>query len=384
MKYKDIVQRRSSVRSLFGKNWERFPIHAVHNKNKVKFYFLGFLKDYRPNIINQYSETLDSLEKQLPSILPINQILGLEIEVEHINDDWNGLLPRDYWQWDSDGSLKDMGVEFISRPLHTEVIQEALSMLWACFSVFNKRPIKFQWRSSIHIHLDFSSKKMAHLINLLLLYLVFEESLFEFADSDRKESIFCVPLIKGNLYESIRGYIFGTGSAEQMLKQWGKYSALNLLPIATQGSVEFRHLCGTSDLIKIITWINLILKLDDFAKDAKLDNIVETIRKLNTHSYYEAFKESVFGVELSRILKDAHLAQHMSDGVKYAKLCLSPNIILNNPENQQKSQFIKVATAAVDPNRFKQLKKYYFNIDEPQIAQAKNFIFDDPDYQRIR
>ena len=69
---------------------------------------------------------------------------------------------------------------------------------------------------------------------------------------------------------------------------------MNLVPITSKGTIEFRHLAGTKDIKRIITWINLILCLKKFALKNSPDYIWDRIKTLNTTSEYKMFADEVF------------------------------------------------------------------------------------------
>jgi len=51
----------------------------------------------------------------------------------------------------------------------------------------------------------------------------------------------------------------------ELAKLWSKYSAFNLLPLRTQGTIEFRHLYGTGDKAVYQQWLTMLRDLWDFA-----------------------------------------------------------------------------------------------------------------------
>lgn len=260
--------------------------------------------------------------------------LGLEVEVENVAGWWSGMITRSKtWSWTSDGSLRNDGVEFISYPLNPVDVPVALGFLWACFKVFNERKVDFGWRSSFHVHMDMSHRTMEHVVKLLLVYLIFERSLFDYVNPKRQQSIFCIPLTKTPLGLEIGDFIHGKSSPADFLNHWDKYAALNLSPLRTLGTIEFRHLGGTASLRKITGWISLLLKLDSYVEATPLDGIVKHIADLNSSSYYYAFKEQVFGMDIGDLLQDVDQSRHMSDGVKFAKECLAycPGAKIKNP-----------------------------------------------------
>lgn len=80
-------------------------------------------------------------------------------------------------------------------------------------------------------------------------------------------------------------------------KTWQKYTALNLVPVNTQGSIEFRHLEGTCDVKRIMGWINLISRMYNHAIYNPLNQIKMEIVGMNTVSNYREWLDNVFKEE---------------------------------------------------------------------------------------
>jgi len=292
-------------------NWEKAEQYQSHFSDR------GIYKDYL--------KVLRNLDNETPRIKEVSPIIGIEVEAEGLNPSWSRWISP-VWNWSSDGSLKDAGAEFISKPLHTSNARDALVLLWACFQTMQSPPPYFRWRSSIHVHVNMQNRNHHHLLKFLLTYSIFEEDFFSFVGEDRKQSIFCVPLHSTRLDDAIFNSLSEELEVTLMAHAWDKYSALNLKPLFDKGTVEFRHMGGTNDLTKIVNWISLIVKLDAFA--AKIDNdaLYDSITTLNTNSLYEVFKEEVFGPETKLLLSNSNSANHMSNGVKFAKKCLHPPV----------------------------------------------------------
>lgn len=71
-------------------------------------------------------------------------------------------------------------------------------------------------------------------------------------EDNRRTNIHCVPLTETFLPQVYRGDIF------YYSKHWHKYTALNVLPLAKQGSIEFRHLQGTKDDQLLNEWLTTL------------------------------------------------------------------------------------------------------------------------------
>lgn len=290
----------------------------------------------------------------------LSPLLGIEIEAEYVSNNWaNYKIPE--WTWYHDGSLRNNGVEFISEPLYPSEARKALCGLWAQFKTWQpKRPPRFGWRTSIHVHMNMLDQTAQHLVKMLLCYMVFEESLFEFAGPTRKDSIFCVPLTRSAFYKSFQHFWRGNHVIE-LLNGMDRYSALNLLPLRKLGTIEFRALEGTNDLNRIIDWIGILVKLDEYCQKSNLDEIIATILQMNTISNYDAFKLEVFGPKYAELVDARQSQPHMSECVKYVKECLSEDI---------KSPYTPEHSGLVD--HYTTLTKHFKNIREDSFVDVIN------------
>jgi hypothetical protein len=169
--------------------------------------------------------------------------------------------------------------------------------------------------------------------------LVFESSLykavFDLAQKKRDDNIFCVPITESGNMLGLRGAwkSFEQGKNADALvgisHSWRKYAGINLIPIRSFGTVEFRHLGGTGELPTIMSWINLLLALKDFARSRMYEKLREKILSLNTNSQYELFTKEVFGRMAHHILR-YDVRTELENGVVFVKhLLASPTADLS-------------------------------------------------------
>ncbi len=208
--------------------------------------------------------------------------VGLECEIENVTRKNNPF----YWSITKDGSLRNGGLEFITHPIKVTRVERALNEL---FTNVLEQGYKYSDRTSIHVHMNVRTLTVAQLKSLVLTYMVFERALFHWVGQDRDKNIYCVPLydiqLTGGLIsklDDIRN--FG----------WQKYTALNMKPILEKGTIEFRHLYGTDNVQKIITWINFLLSLKKYALRNDPLVVIERITNMNTISDYTVFLQEVF------------------------------------------------------------------------------------------
>jgi len=146
---------------------------------------------------------------------------------------------------------------------------------------------------------------------LTLLYQVVERLIFRWIGDDRENNIFCVPLHQTAItYSSI-----GAGPDPGNFRNWEKYTALNFLPMFTQGTVEWRHMAGHCDETRILLWCNIIGAMFAWAKRTPLDVAKQMITELNTSSAYEMFMYDVFTDLMACFVKEPDYKQLLEDGV---------------------------------------------------------------------
>lgn len=176
-------------------------------------------------------------------------VVGFELEVENarVRHPAPGV-----WIPQTDGSLRNNGLEFITPPLAGKGIDDSINEMW------DKMPDgwSFSQRTSVHVHVNARDLTWQQLKMWLLTYCVVEEVMFDFASPDRAKGIFCVPLLDTSYPDYlISKLVTNTHRAQQ---GWEKYSAVNLSRLGDLGTVEFRHMPGTRDKEKILLWVKML------------------------------------------------------------------------------------------------------------------------------
>ena len=257
------------------------------------------------------------VEEGLP--LP-NLLVGIELEIENFRA-VEGEQVFGGFRFTTDGSLrhseKGIGIEAISRPV---AIKHLRKLLNAFFGKFNITSENYTERCSTHIHVNIDDLTVQQIACLCLVYQTAERLLFTFIGEDRDKNIFCVPWNQSNLSYNIVSKIVD-GEAPSSFKRWQKYSAMNLIPAATQGSLEFRHLGGTCDLDKIMNWVCIIAKMVEYATKVDLTEAKAHILQMNTVSNYYEWMNMVFG-RYAPLLQVDKFEAALSSGVIDSKLML--------------------------------------------------------------
>lgn len=264
----------------------------------------------RLRVFDEELKAYEENAKFSPSIPVVdrNTYLGIEVEVENVHK-WNS-VHSPYWTVTEDGSLRNHGHEFLSPPIRAWRVEHAFTRLLESVN----SDVEFTERTSIHVHMNVRTLTLGQLEALVLTYMVFEKALFSFIGNNRYDNVFCVPLCETNMGIHLDG-IF---QQNHVNINWMKYTALNLLPIREKGTVEFRHLNGTKDVKRLMTWINLLLSLKKFALRNPPEYIWNRIETLNTTSEFRMLGEEVFGSLLHNI-ETSSFNKNIEDCVTYVK-----------------------------------------------------------------
>lgn len=246
-------------------------------------------------------------------------LYGVELEIENASSDWT----VDGMQWKEDGSLRNEGLEFITQPMHYTTLSR-------CLSTFFETELdsdNYSERCSIHVHANCLDMTLQQVTTLLMMYQTFEQVLFHFIDNNsnpswnRQQNIFCVPWSETQLtFRALQEMAEGN---YHLLHRWQKYTALNLIPLGTQGTIEFRHMGGTNDLTYINMWLRIIGHLFRVAKSYEFDFIKSRLVNLNTTSQYDAILDFVFA-ECADSLRTFGYHYCLENGVLNLKYALAP------------------------------------------------------------
>lgn len=208
------------------------------------------------------------------------EIVGIEVEVENQN---HRRPTARCWTVTEDGSLRNGGVEFVSRPIKAKDAPAAIQHL---FKGDFDQDYCFSPRTSVHVHLNMLDVPTEKVVDLLLIYSLFEKSLYRFVGKGRWKNIYCTPITESLLL---------MGIAERGLgATWEKYTGLNLLPLRDKGTIEFRHMHGTIDAKKLCIWIDLITRLKAYVLSHKTEDIRRTIINFNG-GQMDVLSSEVFG-----------------------------------------------------------------------------------------
>ena len=294
---------------------------------------IGSIFEKNKNIFS-YEESRDFVEPRC--------IIGVEVELENmkeashfashgvprrnnneffsIDSDGGGVLfGTGYWNVKSDGSLRDNGVEFVTKKLFGKDLSVALDELneYLDAEVDPECGIPSD-RCSVHVHLDVTDLTKNEYARLLIDYAIFENVLFHYCGVHRKENLYCLPFAKSDEFKRTLSNILTSVSKDLEFKKYvnsfPKYSALNLNATSKYGSLEFRLHGGTYDMTRVKEWINIIMCLKKNCIGNSADNLHLEISRFGISNYLE----KVFS-KYHKVLDYANCEPDIVDGIRLAQ-----------------------------------------------------------------
>lgn len=186
----------------------------------------------------------------LASSVPVstNFIAGVELEIESVEQHPTSTG----WSVTEDGSLRNGGYEYISSPSTKEQLKDGFKQIHKTIRLGSN---PFSERTSIHVHVNMLDLTQEQVRSILLHYALFEPFFFGMVAANRRNNIHCVGLDQTTLSEQYRRTL------PLIVQKWSKYTALNLLPLKTQGTVEFRHMEGHNDVTRFNAWLDTLENL---------------------------------------------------------------------------------------------------------------------------
>jgi len=223
---------------------------------------------------------LDTLAGITVSPVSSDALVGIEVEVERTNV--VDIVPE-YWHTKSDGSLRNGGTEFVSSPIKARYVPYALEQL---LGRSLSKDCSFTMRTSVHIHLDVQTLTKDQVLALTMLYSLFEPAFYKFCGRGRHKNIYCVPINDTTTPVSL---------TQNPLGKWDKYTGYNMRTLTNYGTVEFRHMPGTYDLNKLVSWVDIVTKFRDYVTTRPIKEILKSILDTNSRTDYQAMLRDIVG-----------------------------------------------------------------------------------------
>ena len=202
--------------------------------------------------------------------LSATHLLGIEIELEGVQNLASAMRHMTLWHSTDDGSLRDNGREFIlAAPLSGRELETAIDQFYHAANFNSSSTWTASHRCGIHIHSDVRDLTTTQYGVLLALSVLIDKHFFLHYDSAWREGInFCRPVHSDNrtimlakrLITDDRFSEVAIGAAE-----YCKYMSLNMCRVNDLGSLEYRHFCSSLSKEQLINLCLDIQHLKEFA-----------------------------------------------------------------------------------------------------------------------
>lgn len=195
------------------------------------------------------------------------QRFGIELEYEHVREALN--LRGTAWTAVRDGSLRNNGVEYVSKPLSYRDVGPSMRAMMESAAGVGARVTP---RCGLHVHINMRPYTVGQVLSLAMVYGLAEPSVFNKFAEGRDQSPFCVPqyvnnTLLGHMERDVDAARQGTRRPLRGIIGTSKYSALNYSSLPRFGTVEARHLHGTLDPREAREWVEFWKRLVDVAVD---------------------------------------------------------------------------------------------------------------------
>jgi len=244
-------------------------------------------------------------------IITVPRFVGLEIEVEKgdIKKLWKSLEKTN--QLTHDGSLdRETGVEILTPPCSLDVLEKQVNKV--C-EVLIKSDYKATMSCGLHVHIDGrkivkDSKKIVQLVQTI--YAV-EDMLFSMIPPSRWTSKYCQRLSEFYQFKNFDGkakidalesvwYNTKNNRIKEERKRHKyddtRYAGFNLHSLFFRGTVEFRYHSSTINSNKILAWVEILLKIFNYAMERYNPKEITRLFDMRTSSDKLVQMKEIFGL----------------------------------------------------------------------------------------
>lgn len=269
----------------------------------------------------------EKLGEQLPlhfeESVQVTELYGIEVELEGKGGIANPTEKiMENWVKHNDGSLRklnpgDEAVEYVSRVPRNKIKTTKALMDLIEFLTGPNKVVYDSYRTSIHVHVNCMADKMIHVYNFITLCIIFDELLASQNGEHRIGNNFCLRArdAEGQIADLI-GSINAHGSIFGLNGQW-RYSAINFASLCKFGTVEFRSLECTTDLKRIVDWVQVIDNLKEASR--QFENPHQIIRGFSQSFSVQDFCKKILGNSAQKYIEVPGYDRMLFEGMRLAQ-----------------------------------------------------------------
>lgn len=279
----------------------------------------------------------------------VGEAYGLEIEVE------NGRVPTSVnsgkvtsWRVVGDGSLRNGGIEFVSKPLGWRRIMKCIDMFYKW-----RKSYKYETsvRTSIHVHANVLDHTHHQVAASLAAHAILEPLLFLLCGPQREENIYCVPWYRTpEETRLLRGVAAGklNNSASTC-----KYSSLYTEPLGRFGTLEFRHAPVFDSKEELVRWMEVVRAISYGVPDkwGNAQEVVDGYHAVGT----DGFVETVLGKEIASDLRIMAGEETLEDVIERVDSVAIAEKIIPKPKRKTKWERDVAAKTARRGNNYRRV-----------------------------
>lgn len=202
---------------------------------------------------------------------------GLELELEGAGV-WMNDVPTRGWTRHKEGSLRGDGVEYVfTSPKDLEASKKAVIELFQKFEQYQVK-LHNSVRTSTHVHLNFSDKKVKAALNFYALFTVVEELLTYYSGEDRTGNLFCISSRDAEGLLRILKNDLSFPRLDSFMGDRYKYAACNLCTLFKFNTIEVRTMRGADTAEQVNDWLDILNDLYEYSlkmtSPAELPNLL--------------------------------------------------------------------------------------------------------------
>lgn len=312
-------------------------------------------------IANMVNHPIDSRSYVSSDLLVSQALVGVEVELEGVSNEIRG-EEFTYWSAVEDGSLRDGGVELkFSHPYSGTDIIDALRELESTIRNIKVEPILSE-RTSVHVHVDVRDLTFKQFQLFLILYMIFEKTLFKYCGENRKNNIFCLSFEDAQHVISSISQLISEGLSDDpdlfiaYLAQIPKYSACNLGALREFGSIEFRGHEGEWRYEEILRWINILLCIKKYSVEMSNIDLNELPKTISDDGLLYLFNK-VFDGYIDDLYYP-EITEDILDGIRIAQDAINIVEMQTRPEYEEDKTDSSLFMKYMEKNYPKSYKRY--------------------------